>query len=288
MVWGILLYSLVAASVNAELIFPASTIYGEDDRHLVDATIPREISMLARSVGALFLKGDVSFRNGQMWRESDSLGQAYGLCSHERFINQPSSAECTGFLITPTRMVTAGHCLQAPITCNDIIWAFDYTEGQYSWDGERLGLPQSKTYRCKKILARHNNRHLDYAVIELDRPVEDRWPLKLGNTAHLQPGEEIFALGFPQGIPMIWSSVGKVRRHEGRFKIFAQIDLSEGNSGSPIFASKSFDVLGVLIEGEEDLRRNRKNSCKESVLCDQEGCHGEIFLSAEVLKPFVN
>lgn len=288
MAWGLLFYSLVAASAGAELIWPASTIYGQDDRRLVDPTVPREISMLAQSVGALFLKRDVTFRRGQMWRESESLGRAYGLCRQERFVDLPSSAECTGFLITSTRIATAGHCIPASVTCNDIIWAFDYTEGQYTWDGERLSLPQSKTYRCKRILAKHDNRHLDYAVIELDRPVEDRWPLKLANSAEIHPGEEIFALGFPQGIPMVWSSMGQVRRREGRLKVFAQIDLSEGNSGSPIFASNSLDVLGVLIEGEEDLSRNRRNSCNQSVMCDQQGCRGEVFLMADVLKPFVN
>jgi V8-like Glu-specific endopeptidase len=118
--------------------------------------------------------------------------------------------------------------------------------------------------------------------------VSGRWPLRLGNSTELLPGDEIFALGFPQGIPMIWNSAGQIRRHDGPLKVFAHLDVSEGNSGSPIFASKTLEVLGVLIEGEEDLHRNRKKSCNQSVMCDQQGCHGEIFLSADVLKPFVN
>jgi len=251
---SVLFYWATAAGAGTLQI--TSTIYGADDRELVGPGTAGEILHQARSVAGLFKVDEVALVGQSMTLRAWPLGQAYQLCRKERFKDLPSAAECTGFLIAPNRITTAGHCLELkkPIACANMIWSFDYQEGGYNWDGRRLSLPAANAYRCKKILVQHNTKDLDFAIIELDRPVEDRQPVRLGSTAGLRPGDRLYALGFPQGVPMVWAA--------------------------------SHEVVGLLIEGEMDLRKNKKLSCQESVPCPINGCEGEVFLSTEILKPF--
>ena len=41
-----------------------------------------------------------------------------GLCPKVRFAEQPTAADCTGFLVGPDLMVTAGHCVSDQYPCN--------------------------------------------------------------------------------------------------------------------------------------------------------------------------
>lgn len=265
-----------------------NTIYGHDERWMVDRNLPFEIQSKARSVAALFSNADLTAGRASYWMEAKTLKEQYGLCSTERFLNYPAASTCTGFLISPNRIATAGHCVDATMKCTDMVWIFDYMEGGYFWDGHsRVEFAKRNSYRCKRVLAHHNNPVMDFAVIELDRPVNDREPLTVGSHDRLKPGDPVFALGFPTGLPMVWSAVGAIRGRAG-FKSIMHIDLNEGSSGSPIFDARDLTVVGLLVEGEEDYVDNTERGCRESVKCEENGCTGEYFMSGGVFRRYAS
>ena len=47
------------------------------------------------------------------------------LCKNEKFLNQPSGANCTGFLIAEDKLLTAGHCVSFDSDCEEFYWVFD-------------------------------------------------------------------------------------------------------------------------------------------------------------------
>jgi len=94
--------------------------------------------------------------------------------SIRKYIEQKSLGECSGFLVSPNRIVTAGHCVVDKNDCKRNQWVFGYREHT-----QKFGVDD--VYSCKKIIKQKyvysKYEVSDYAVIELDREVVGRDPL---------------------------------------------------------------------------------------------------------------
>ncbi|MBT8495415.1 MAG: serine protease, partial [Deltaproteobacteria bacterium] len=153
----------------------------------------------ARAVGALV-------RRDQLVADDDgnlefpipetTYGEGYQLCPGVRFMDQPLAANCSGFLVTDELFVTAGHCVD-DILCSELSIAFDLA---YTADGlpDKLGAEQ--VYHCAEFVENIWDGPTDFALIKLDRPVEDREPLQVAD--EVEPGASAMTLGFPNRIPM--------------------------------------------------------------------------------------
>lgn len=271
---------LLGLSFNSQV---QATIYGPDDRVLVDHNLPMEILDHGRPIAALLLKNELIESHDSLELKAQTLRESYQMCADESFVDLPSAGYCSGFLIAPDKLVTAGHCLDRSAPCKNMAWAFDFRQGQYTWDNQRVGFPKENVFFCKQILARKNHENLDYMVIELDRPVENRTPLKLSQKSRLKPGEAVFAIGFPLGLPMVWSSAGVVRSHDD-LKTTGHLDVNGSSSGSPVFATDSGEVVGILVEGEKDLVYDRKGKCYANKRCSNDNCIGETWVSVDVVR----
>ena len=89
-------------------------IYGTDDR--VDVfQLPAGPNLDdVDSVVALFSAGDVTNNgNGTSTLRTRNFGVTNNLCAGERFRDQPTGAFCSGFLVAPDIIATAGHCVDA-------------------------------------------------------------------------------------------------------------------------------------------------------------------------------
>ena len=257
-----------------------SVIYGADNRQEL-FQVKSEVRALAASVMAIvepeYLHKE---SNGDYLYKSESYQKYYGLCSSERFVEQNTAASCTGFLVAPDLMATAGHCIVSKSNCQKLRFIFDYA---YFENGvEPVRAKAKDVYRCKNIVAIRDTWTVDYAIVRLDRPVVGRTPLILNSRGRPQSGEPLFIIGHSSGLPMKIADGASVRSF-GQGYFTANLDSNGGNSGSPVFSARSGAVEGIMVRGEDDFVRH--GSCNVSKICANQACVGQDVTNiAEVLR----
>jgi V8-like Glu-specific endopeptidase len=108
-----------------------------------------------------------------------------GLCKTERFYDQPSGAFCSGSLIAPNLILTAGHCIRNQTACSSTSFVFGFA--MKSETEQIQHFKAEDVVNCKKIISREQDGHgADYAVIEIDRAVTHIQPLIMGDNSKLR------------------------------------------------------------------------------------------------------
>ncbi len=272
-----LIFSVTLSAQSFALSMPeTSVIYGDDNRYdAIDADNPLFVK-LALSTAAQIEKSLVRLEGEDAILTFESLEVGEGVCSHERFSQQNSIARCSGFLIGKDLLVTAGHCLRSQEECDNYHWVFDYQEGEII-DNK---LPSSSIYNCKKIIAQKldffgNN---DYSVVQLDRKVRDRKPLKFRKRGEPKVGDELIVIGHPSGLPTKIADNAKIVDASEEEFFVSDLDAFGGNSGSAVFNASSGVVEGVLVRGARDYIFDHLQGCYVANVCEQVGgvdCEGE-------------
>lgn len=182
--------------------------------------------------------------------------QAYGLCQGERFNNQPILATCTGFLVAPDIIMTAGHCVTNSSDCSSNVWVFGY---EMTPAGIPRPLEKKNVYQCKQIIATsQGNNRLDFAIIKLDR-VTDRQPLRLlGKNLSAKVGDKLVMMGYPSGLPLKIAEGASVLKANSEMLV-TNLDAFHVNSGSPVFDAVSGLVVGILVAGEPDYKPSSRS-----------------------------
>ena len=252
------------------LILTQSTfaaIIGSDDRHeVIDA--PILIQDISNSIAALVRKKNVIDQgDGTFKLLGDSYTENLNFCSDSSFVQTQSIvANCSAFLIGPNLLGTAGHCIEkgSKINLEEFYAVFDYkvkSHGQSEFIVKKEDIFELKSTR-QFLFDFPGDK--DVAVIELDREVKGRTPLKLSNNRPTV-GEELYILGFPFGLAMKYQDNGYVTSESSPFggvdSFVLDLDIFSVNSGSAIFSAKSNEIVGILVRGtgpnkEEDLSRN--------------------------------
>ena len=267
-----LLISLVSATFASEKGF--DVIYGVDNRKDVFESKNSILVELSKSTAAMIQPMYMStLSNGNVQISGGSL-QSRGICAKERFSNQVSVANCSGFLVAPNILVTAGHCIKTDSDCSAFNWVFDY-KVENAQQGA-IQVSPSSVYSCKKIISRkldQTNKD-DFAVIELDRKVLDRSPLAFRRKGKISKGSSVAVIGHPTGLPTKIADSAKVRSHADKYFV-ANLDTYGGNSGSAVFNTKTSEVEGVLVRGEKDYIYDSTLGCQVSKICKTNGCRGE-------------
>lgn len=112
-----LLSSLTHAEINA--------IYGDDDRIEVEESSNPVHKEIAASVAAMIPSYVADFSSGDFVSFFDiTLKDTSNVCSNERFAHQQTVSTCTGFLVGPKHIATAGHCVRSMIDCEYSRWVF--------------------------------------------------------------------------------------------------------------------------------------------------------------------
>lgn len=247
-----------------------NVIYGDDDRLDLYEVQDQGLRNLAGSTMALMRSSDVTI-NGNIAHLSETpIGEAYRLCRDEPYYNQNSAAFCSGFLVGPDTVVTAGHCVRSQGSCSDTRFVFGFA--MHSPDDRANQVPASDVYGCKELV--HSvavGTGEDFAVIKLDRPVLDREPLALSPQTASE-GVALTVIGHPSGLPVKVAGGAEVREVK-RQHLVANLDTYGGNSGSAVFNTQTGAVEGILVRGEADYVY--ENGCRRSNVCTNEGCRGE-------------
>jgi hypothetical protein len=234
-------------------------IYGADDRSFVSSYSPKNIQNLASSVAMIVSKDNTKKGLLKTTIFAQPLKENMKLCKSERHENEPTLTGCTGFLVGPDLLATAGHCVDTEHKCSDITIAFGVYTTEKSSEGFKIA--QKDIYNCKEVIAREFDGERDFAIIRLDRVVKKRSPLKLNLSKEVTEGTSVFMLGHPLGLPMLHSKPAPVNVIIDDFSFKATLDSFAGNSGSPVINAQTSEVEGILVRGEEDFVK------------DEEGCY---------------
>jgi V8-like Glu-specific endopeptidase len=198
------------------------------------------------------------------------------VCEDQAFYEQPIDAIATAFLISSRHVMTVGHAITSRETCqNGIFFAFNY-----EWNEQTNSInpiTDSDIYRCKDIIE-FSYTGIDYAIVELDREVEDRAPLELDFQSEVLASEPIYMIGHAMQLPKKISTGHMLGIHsENQNYYVAAIDSFRGNSGSPVFSSQTNKVIGILKGGDSDFVIDEDRFCNQFKICPEngEGCLGE-------------
>jgi len=250
-------------------------IYGDDNRRDVYEESDPMLLELVKGTAALISTRVLSLdRQGVTTVYGVKLGRSRNFCQDEPYGDQVGAADCSGFLVAPDALVTAGHCIRDLSDCENYSFVFDF---QADRPGQTtFKVPTTSIYSCKKIIKtvlNDSSNLLDYAVVKLDRAVTDRAPLKFRKTGKIADGAELVVIGHPSGLPTKIADGAYVRDNTDPIYFSANLDTYGGNSGSAVFNATTGEIEGILVRGEKDFIRN--GSCSVSYRCPNEGCRGE-------------
>lgn len=248
----------------------AKVIYGDDDRLDYYQVRDQRMKDLAASTVALIRPAYIEMNGSVAEIAQVPIGRSYRLCKDEPFYNQTSVAFCSGFLVGPDTIITAGHCIRNQQSCEQARFVFGFALKHEQDTVSQL--PAQNVYECKELVHSVAHGHgEDFAVIKLNRPVTDRPHLNLSKeTANV--GEGLTVIGHPSGLPTKVAGGAEVREIRSEYLV-ANLDTYGGNSGSAVFNTDTGEVEGILVRGETDYVSD--NGCRRSNVCTNEGCRGE-------------
>lgn len=255
---------------SAFSVYKPRVIYGEDNRMDLFQVQDPGLRSIASSTAAMMNKSALKKVGTVYQLISGTFGQEFRLCTSEPYFNQPSAAMCSGFLVGQDLLATAGHCISSS-DCSTMAFAFGYA--MRSSTEAPQSIPEEDVYFCKAVIAREYTPRQDYSLVQLDRPVRSRLPLKLADRG-VRAQDPLVVIGHPSGLPTKVAGGAIVRsQREGYF--VANLDTYGGNSGSAVFDANTLEVTGILVRGEQDFRYDSSNKCYRSNQCSNLGCRGE-------------
>lgn len=300
MTWLLFLTSWLfcGSSIATEWIIQDKAVYGSDDRYEVHEA-GQLLQHVALSVGAIMHSRNVEQTSEGIWTLVPNItGRDKDWCETERFIDQPTAASCTGFLVSPSRLATSAHCVQpandpgAPgLSCKDMSVVFGYALDEAGEVNNEFA--HDRVYRCKNVVAGENNpTGSDWRVIELDRRVAGVDVLTVYRGEQVSLSWQLAIIGHPNGLPAKIGDNAKVVDADSASYFVTDLDSYVGNSGSPVFVEHDGQavVVGLLSRGADDFEQASigLDSCQQSRRCTTDSCGGEHVTPANVLREFAS
>jgi len=247
-------------------------IYGVDDRQDHYNVTDQGRLQDGDSVVALFRSNAVVDNgNGTSTLATQNFRTAYELCNEEPFGIQPIGAFCSGVLVAPDIIATAGHCVTASNVTNiRFIFGFRMLNATTA----QVVINNSEIYQGVALLGREEiGTGPDWALIRIDRAVTNHRVAPVRRTGRVTDNQAVHVIGHPCGLPMKFAGGAAVRNNTPNAYFVANLDTYGGNSGSPVFNSVTREVEGILVRGETDFALI--GTCNVSLVCPAIGCRGE-------------
>lgn len=268
---------------NQAMAVRPQVIYGNDDRLDYFQVEDSATRGLASSTVALVRTSNVEVQGEVAVLKTTPYGQGMGLCAEEPFYAQETLAFCSGFLVAPDMIVTAGHCVRSQANCEATRFVFGFRVENSTHMPRRV--PAADVFACKNLVhSVANATGEDFAVIRLDRPVTEAAPLAYRRSGRVNNGEPLFVVGHPAGLPLKIAGGASVREVKAEHLV-ANLDTYGGNSGSAVFNSIDGKIEGILVRGEMDY--TFQNGCRISNRCANDGCRGEDVTLFERVLPYL-
>lgn len=260
-------------------------VYGDDDRHEVYEITDPKIYQWAGSSVALIDKKKIKLQNKVASIDTQIFGQEMNLCQDEPYFNQSTAPHCSGFLVGPDTIVTAGHCLPSKEECEKTQIVFGFSV--YSSGVMPTSVDAGEVYSCKELLkAQVQFNGADFAVAKLDRPVKNHVPMIVRTTGSPNPADILVVIGHPSGLPTKVTTNGTIRSVGSQFLV-ANLDTYGGNSGSAVLNAKTGEVEAILVRGENDFSWQDSGRCYRSKRCKENECRGEDATLMSQVLPYI-
>jgi len=257
----------------AEAMFNAQkVIYGVDDRKDLFQLLDKNALLNAESVVSLFRASRIRDNgDGSSTLQVGKFGQVNSLCPEEPFFNQPVGAFCTGFLVAPDTIATAGHCVnETNVSTIRFVFGFRMVDSATP----QVIIKNVDIYTGAAVVGRVlTDQGTDWCLVRLDRAVSNRQCLVLRRAGKIADGQSVYVIGHPSGLPAKFADGAQVRTNSQPAFFTANLDTFGGNSGSPVFNAMTHEVEGVLVRGATDFVP--LGTCMVSAVCPTNGCQGE-------------
>lgn len=247
------------------------------DFYQIKDSYPHELKLWSRSVAALFSKEMLLKKDSHYFVNTNKIDDEKNFCLpmddlEKIFSSQQKLSDCTGFLIGPDILATAGHCMETKENCENNFWVFDY---KLDYQNQVLSIfPEENVLECDKIVSKEETL-LDYAIIKLKRVPLNRTPLKIRTLSdgEISGNPNLVVIGYPLGHPLKFALQSTLRDTSKPDIINFESDTFKGNSGSPLINIQKGWVEGILFSGERDFIYD--DHCKRIKYCAKGTCRGE-------------
>ncbi len=185
------------------------------------------------------------------------------VCHVERDFGNGRFSGCSGFLVAPNIVITAGHCLHSAIRARLRHRAtparIRVTPGRNGPNPPFGAFIGTRWYVPRRFVS-HMDRESDYGILVLDRPVPPAVrPLALRALSDIELQQVraqrlLHIAGYPGDKPhgTMWEHAERLDRHTQR-SLFYSIDTCPGHSGSAIWSrlqqSGPATVIGIHVAG---------------------------------------
>lgn len=228
-------------------------IYGEDDRlDVYQETDPLRLQWAA-STCALVDEFQLTLNPNGTYSLM-TFAWSYGginACPSEPFGNQPVAAFCSGFMVGPDLIATAGHCIESELDLANTRFVFGF--GMQDATTPVTIFPADQIYTGVEIVGREPSGLRDFALIRVDRPItaQGAVPFEIRRDGVVPIGQNIGVIGHPYGLPMkiAFGDNTEVKDNTPQTYFTANLDAAGGNSGSPVINTETGLVEGILVRG---------------------------------------
>lgn len=258
--------------IASALMSKQKVIYGTDDRQDLFEVTDAAMLADAETVVSLFRASRILDNgDGTSTLQVGKFGQLNSLCQEERFFDQPAGAFCSGFLVAPDMIATAGHCVdENDITSIRFVFGFRMNDAT----SPQVRISNEDIYAGTAVIDRRlTNDGTDWCLVRLDRSVTNGRIAALRRAGSIADNQAVHVIGHPSGLPLKVAGGANVRDNSPSAFFVANLDTYGGNSGSPVFNSDTHEVEGILVRGDTDFIP--VGFCLVSAVCPTTGCRGE-------------
>lgn len=249
---------------------PSPLSIRRDPHRLVRPTLRRAV----RGTAMLVDREQVERLDGdQVALDARSLQQKRDLCPDQPFASQPAPGLCTAFLVGPRTLVTAGHCVRNDPECRATRVVFGYR--LRSSEGTTEEISSDDLFECRSLIRTPDSPNRpDIAIVELDRPVPGRTPLRIRRSTPPKNGSRVALIGHPAGLPTKVAPDGRLLEVRPESVLRHDLNTITGDSGSPLVEPTSGDVVGVHVRGSGTFAEAPARDCRVARSCSS-GSRGD-------------